>query len=92
MIQSFADKTTENIFHGIHTHSIHKDFQTSLLVTAERKLDILNSAQTLDELIQIPSMKAVRDAHGKYSVPIDDQWRICFRWNDAPEDVEMKNF
>jgi plasmid maintenance system killer protein len=93
MIKSFADKTTESIFHGIHTHGIRKGFSSSLLKEAARKLDLLNCAESLESLKMIPSMKgdaAVRDAHGKYSIPVDKEWRITFRWNDNVEDVEIR--
>ncbi|MGC1878409.1 MAG: type II toxin-antitoxin system RelE/ParE family toxin [Rhabdochlamydiaceae bacterium] len=93
MIQSFADKTAEAIFNGIHTHGIRKDFSSDLVKAAERRLDLLNGADSLEFLHQIPSMKGeggVRDAHGKYSIPIDTQWRLAFGWNDGPENVEIK--
>ena len=93
MIKSFADKTTEAIFHGIYTHGIRKEFSSFLVKTAERKLDLLNCAESLESLGLIPSMEgeAVRDAHGKYSIPIDKEWRLTFRWNENPEDVEIKS-
>jgi proteic killer suppression protein len=95
MIKSFADKTTESIFHGIHTHGIRKGFSSNLLKAAERRLDLLNCAESLESLRLVPSMKqeaAVRDAHGKYSIPIDKEWRLTFRWNDNVEDVEIKSW
>ncbi len=94
MIQSFADKTAEAIFHGIHTHGVRKKVSSDLVKNAERKLDLLNSAENLESLKMIPSISkdeaAVRDGRGKYSIPIDDEWRLVFGWNDGPENVEMK--
>lgn len=95
MIKSFANKKTESIFHGIYSHGIRKEFTSTQVVTAERRLDLLNCAEDLEGLLQIPSLKdegPVRDAHGKYSIPIDNQLRVCFRWNGGPEDVEIKRF
>ncbi len=93
MIKSFADKTTEEIFHGIHTHAIRKKFTAILIKAAERKLDILNSADSMESLCLVPANKpdVVRDAKGKYSIPIQDEWRLAFRWNEGPEDVEIKH-
>ncbi|MBI2809525.1 MAG: type II toxin-antitoxin system RelE/ParE family toxin [Candidatus Melainabacteria bacterium] len=95
MLKSFADPKTEAIFHGVHTHDIHKHMSGDLLKAAERRLDILNAADSLESLKLIPSMEGeagVRDAHGKYSIPIDENWRIAFRWTSSPEDVEIKNW
>jgi plasmid maintenance system killer protein len=95
MIKSFADSTTEDVFHVIHTHDIRKKMSSELVKKAEMRLDLLNSADSMEALHKIPSIKAeapVRDAHGKYSIPIDQQWRVAFVWNDGPEKVEMKNW
>jgi len=94
MIKSFANEITERIFQGIHTHTIRKEFPQGVIRQAERRLDILNSVQDLESLTLIPSMKAeaaVRDSHGKYSIPLMEGWRIAFRWNhENAEDVEIK--
>jgi len=95
MIKSFADEMTEDVFHGIYTHGIRKKFTSELIKKAEVKLDLLNCAENLESLRQIPSIKAeaaVRDAHGKYSIPIDQEWRLTFGWNDGAEKVELKNW
>lgn len=95
MIKSFADKMTENLFHGIHTHAIRKEFPSDVKKAAERKLDMLNCTANLDSLRRIPSLRGesgVRDAHGKYSIPIDKVWRLAFGWNDGPENVEIKSW
>lgn len=94
MIRSFQDECAEEIFHGVHTHAIHKKFPSDLVQTIQRKLDILNCAESLESLRCLPAMKeeaAVRDAHGKYSIPIDPTWRIAFEWNHGPENIEFKN-
>jgi proteic killer suppression protein len=93
VIQSFADKTTEALFHGIYTHAIRKKLPSNQVKSAEYKLDLLNAAETLESLQSIPSLKGeagVRDAHGKYSIPITQEWRLAFIWNTSPEDVELK--
>lgn len=93
MIQSFADELTEDVFHGIYSHAVRKALSTTQVKTVERRLDLINCAESLDHLKMIPSIKAegpVRDAHGKYSIPLDQQWRLVFGWNNGPENVEIK--
>jgi proteic killer suppression protein len=93
MIKSFSDKLTEDVFNGIYSHGVRKALTPHLVKAAQRKLDLLNSAQSLDHLCLIPSLKgeaAVRDAHGKYSIPIEGEWRLAFGWNKGPEHVEIK--
>ena len=94
MIQSFTDEATEAIFHGVYTHEIRRKFPSDVVQAAERKLDLLNGIDSLEGLHFIPSIgtQAVRDAHGKYSIPIDAEWRLAFRWNHGPSDLELKNW
>lgn len=94
MIQSFDDAVAEEIFHGIYSHAVRKKFSSHLVSEVERKLDLLNASESLESLRAIPSIKAeagVRDAHGKYSIPIDPNWRLAFGWNSGPEHVEIKS-
>jgi len=94
MIKSFADQESQEIFEGIHGHALHKKFTGQMLKIMERRLDILNCTDDLEELRKIPSMQgeaSQRDAHGKYSIPVMRDWRIAFRWNgEGPEEVEIK--
>jgi toxin HigB-1 len=93
MIQSFADEITEDIFHGVYSHAVRKALTSGQVKMAERRLDLLNCADSLKSLSDIPSIAVegpVRDAHGKYSIPLDRQWRLVFGWNDGPEKVEIK--
>ena len=93
MIKSFSDKITEAVFNGLYTHGVRKEFTSSLVKAAERKLDLLNCAESLESLHMIPSIKGeagIRDAHGKYSIPITGEWRLAFGWNAGPENVEIK--
>jgi toxin HigB-1 len=94
MIQSFADHLTESVFHGIHTHGVRIKLPSELVKSAERKLDLLNCAESLESLRMIPSIQSevVRDAHGKHSLPLNNEWRIAFGWNAGPENVEIKNW
>jgi len=86
VITSFADETTEHLFHGDQTHNIHKKLKGNLLKAAQRKLDILNSADSLETLSGIPSNKpdgAARDSHDSYSIPIDEGLSLAFRWDNG---------
>jgi len=68
----------------------------SILKVATRKLALLDAAATLDFLRSPPGnrLEALRgDRVGQYSIRINDQWRLCFRWTAAgPEDVEIVDY
>jgi proteic killer suppression protein len=62
---------------------------------ARRKLEMLASARRLTELRSPPGnrLEALKgDRQGQYSIRINDQWRICFRWVDGAEDVEIVDY
>ena len=80
MILSFADKRTELFFRGERV----KAFE-SIRIAARVKLDRLNLAKAASELALLPGnrFEALRgDREGQFSIRINDQWRICFRWDD----------
>ena len=92
MIQSFADKDTERLWNRERVRSIDSRIHSVAL----RKLRQLGYAQTLDELRIPPGnrLEAVKgDRRGQFSIRINDQWRICFRWSAAgPEEVEIVDY
>ena len=57
---------------------------------------MLDAAEVLADLRVPPGNrleKLARDRAGQYSIRINQQWRICFRWTDAgPEDVEITDY
>jgi toxin HigB-1 len=60
-----------------------------------RKLKQLDLAARLDDMRAPPAnrLEALkRDRAGQWSVRINDQFRICFRWNDGAEDVEIVDY
>jgi proteic killer suppression protein len=61
-----------------------------------RKLDILDAATGLDDLRSPPGnrLEALKgDRRGQYSIRVNRQWRICFRWTpDGPEAVEIADY
>ena len=68
----------------------------SIVKVATRKLAQLEAAATLEFLRSPPGnrLEALKgDREGQYSIRVNDQWRICFRWTAAgPEDVEIVDY
>jgi proteic killer suppression protein len=96
MIVSFKDHGTEDIFNGRNTKDARKTCPRSLWRIAARKLDQLDSAQSVDEL-KIPPGNRLEtlkgDRKGQWSIRINEQYRICFRWTDTgPEEVEVTDY
>jgi plasmid maintenance system killer protein len=93
MIKTFADKFTENIFQGIYTRKVHGT-PHGLIKQAQRKLDLLNGLDDLESLRKIPAFSPdgySRDSKDTYSIPIEGNWRLAFRWNEnASHDVIIK--
>ncbi|MBL8415345.1 MAG: type II toxin-antitoxin system RelE/ParE family toxin [Propionivibrio sp.] len=91
MIQSFKCKNTLALYEGKNPRKF-KAFAS----VAERKLAQLDAAQTLDFLKAPPGnhLEALKhDRKGQHSIRINDQWRICFIWNDVgPSDIEIVDY
>jgi toxin HigB-1 len=82
MIESFADKRTAAIFEGFEVRALPRVMQD----TARRKLKIIDAALSLDSLRVPPGNRLEPlkgDRKGQWSIRINDQWRICFRWKDG---------
>ncbi|MDK8764618.1 type II toxin-antitoxin system RelE/ParE family toxin [Corynebacterium minutissimum] len=92
MIQSFADKDTERLWNRERVRSIDPRIHSVAL----RKLRQLGYVQTLDELRIPPGnrLEALKgDRRGQYSIRVNSQWRICFRWTAAgPQEVEIVDY
>lgn len=93
MIRSFRGKFAELI---LIDRSAPKGFPTDLLKVARRKLVQINGAAALPDLSVPPGnrLEALKgNLKGKYSIRINDQWRIVFRWTETgPEDVEIIDY
>jgi proteic killer suppression protein len=92
VIRSFADTDTENLFAGIASRHLPPDMQR----TARRKLLQLDAADRLD-IMRLPPgnrLEALKGARrGRYSIRINDQWRLCFRWQgEDAHDVEIVDY
>ena len=89
MIRNFADKEAVKIWDGTPSRRLPADLQT----IARRKLRMLNNAENLNDLRVPPAnrLEALKgDRRGRYSIRINDQWRICFRWADGDaHDVQI---
>ena len=96
MIESFLDKATEDIFNGINSRDARKICPNNLWRIARRKLDQLDSVNALDEL-KIPPGNRLEalsgDRKGLFSIRINEQYRICFNWNEnRPGNVEITDY
>lgn len=85
MILNFADKTTEDIYHGVDSKAARR-IPRAVWSAAVRKLDMLNAASDLRDL-RVPPANRLEALKGKwsgyYSIRINDQYRIVFRWREG---------
>ena len=82
MIKSFADKRTKQIFEGKFIKRVDKNLQNKAL----RRLRYLDAAENIEDLRIPPSNKLEKkqgDLKDFYSIWINDQWRIIFKWVDS---------
>jgi proteic killer suppression protein len=85
MIQSFADVTTADLFRVRNTKAARR-IPTDLWRAVQRKLKMLDVAARVDDLESPPGnrLKALRgDLKGRYSIRVNDQYRITFRWENG---------
>ena len=91
MIFSFADKATERLAKREHVRAF-----AAIERPALRKLAMLRAAAALDDLKVPPGnrLEALKgDRAGQYSIRINDQYRICFRWHQGGAwDVEICDY
>lgn len=92
MIKTFKDKASQALING----TTPKGFPADVVKTARRKLFMIDNAVALSDLAVPPAnrLEALKgNRKGQYSIRINDQWRICFRWHDgAVEDVEIVDY
>ncbi len=82
MIESFADEETEKIFQG----RVSRKLPVTMQKVARRKLLYLDDADDLRDLLSPPGNRLELlqgDRAGQYSIRINNQWRICFIWENA---------
>ena len=92
VIRSFSDSKTAQVFNRIRVSKWAKDVQRQ----ASRKLLLLEAAENVEDLRVPPGNKLERlkgNRKGQYSVRINDQWRIFFKWsNGNATDVEIVDY
>ncbi len=90
-IRTFSNRRTEKLFDGETGHR----FDSHIVNRARKKLDRINSAADLNDLRVPPGNRLeplTGDREGQYSIRINRNWRICFRWEDGDAfDVEINN-
>ena len=95
MITSFGDKGTSDLFHGISSRRASK-IPDQIHELALYKLDVLNAAQVLDDLRSPPGNRLEPlkgELKGFYSIRINSQWRIIFRWAEGgATDVQIVDY
>ena len=82
MILSFRDQDSESVFHRERSRRLPPDIQRN----AQRKLAVLDAAEVLQDLRVPPGNRLERLSEvreGQYSIRVNDQWRVCFRWVGA---------
>jgi toxin HigB-1 len=91
MIESFACAETEKIFHAKMSRRFPPDIQR----TARRKLLQLHAATQLRDMAVPPGnrLEALKGGRaGEHSIRVNDQWRICFRWESGAHEVEIVDY
>jgi toxin HigB-1 len=91
MIRSFACKKTASLWKGKRVAAF-----AAFRTRAEMKLAVLDAATALTDLGGLPGnrLEVLRgDRKGQHSIRINDQWRVCFRWEDGDAyDVEIVDY
>ena len=81
MIKSFKCKNTEALYQGKRIRQFE-----SFKAQAEKRLEILDNAKTIHDLMGLPSNRfeaLTGDRNGQHSIRINQQWRVCFEWQDS---------
>lgn len=92
MIINYHDRDTRYVFERVHVARLSMEIQRQ----AQRKLVMLNNATTVNDLSAPPGNRLERlsgDRSGQCSIRVNDQWRICFRWeNGNASEVELVDY
>jgi proteic killer suppression protein len=96
MIQSFRDEGTRDVFNGLKRKAARSICPEALWKIATRKLDLLDSAEILNDLNIPPGNRLERlsgDRQGQHSIRINNQYRICFIWTiNGPDQVTIIDY
>ena len=95
MIESFGNRLAEDLFDDKRSNVVRR-FPTELVRAARRKLLYLHDAAELQDLRVPPGnrLEALKgELSGFYSIRINDQWRVVFRWKDGNAyDVQILDY
>jgi proteic killer suppression protein len=96
MIQTFKSQGTEDIFNGLNTPEARRTCPNSVWNRAARKLDMIDSAERLEDLLVPPGNRLESlsgNRSGQYSIRVNDRYRVCFRWTDSGAcDIEIVDY
>ncbi len=96
MIRSFADDATEDLFNGRSSRRARQACPIALWSVVRRKLTQINRVRDLRDLSIPPGNRLERlkgNRAGQHSIRINDQFRVCFRWEDGyADDVEVTDY
>lgn len=91
VIESFSDKRTAAVFQG----KMPKGFPSDIATVVRRKLRMLDAAVSLNDLRVPPAnqLEALSgNREGQHLIRVNDQWRICFVWQDGAHRVEIVDY
>ena len=94
MIRTFGDKRTGDVYHGNANREVQW-LDAALVKAITRKLDRLNAASQIMDLRAPPGNRLealAGDLAGWFSIRVNDQWRLIFRWSDGPTDVKLTDY
>ena len=95
MIIGYADDATRDVHTGVDSRATRR-FGEAVRLAAPRKLDLLGAAGAVRDLAVPPGNRLEKlkgDRVGEYSIRVNQQWRVCFRWNrGAAHDVEIVDY
>jgi proteic killer suppression protein len=96
VIRSFADDPTEDLFNGVGSRRARQACPVALWPVVRRKLTQLNRVRDLRELSVPPGNRLERlkgDRAGLHSIRINDQFQVCFLWEDGyVDEVEVTDY
>lgn len=90
MIKTFRCNDTERLFNGARVRRF-----VNIESVARRKLEMVAAAKKREDLRSPPGnrLEALKgDRAGQHSIRVNDQFRMCFRWNDGAENVEIVDY
>ena len=90
MIKTFRCTETQSLFNGARVRRF-----ANIEAVARRKLEMVAAAKKLEDLRRPPGnrLEALKgDRAGQHCIRVNDQFRVCFLWNDGAENVEIVDY